>query len=173
MIGILLAPLPAVITVLLIAAAIIPWGGPPWAEMAVILLPLGGIYFWSVRRPHLMPAVLVFALGLVLDVLTHGPFGIWAGAALLVALLGRYARRARPQPGWTARTLHFVVTMALATAMVAALESGFAWRPMPIFIYAQALVAASLAYPVLAFVLSLLEPLWPAGEGRALFMRGD
>ena len=63
--------------------------------------------------------------------------------------------------------------MALATAMVAALETGFAWRVMPVLIYAQALVAAVLAYPVLAFVLSLLEPLWPAGEGRPLFMRGD
>ncbi len=173
MIGMMLAPLPAVITALLIAAAIIPWGGPAWAEMAVILLPLGGIYFWSVRRPHLMPAVLVFVLGLVLDVLTHGPFGIWAGAALVVALVGRTARRARPELGMTARTLSFVASMALATAMVAALETGFAWRAMPVLIYVQALVAAVLAYPLLAFVLSLLEPLWPAGEGRPLFMRGD
>ncbi len=173
MMAALLAPLPAAVTILLIIAAIIPWGGPAWAEMAVALLPVCGIYFWSVRRPQLMPAVLVFVLGIMLDVLTHGPLGIWACAGLMAALAGRVVRRVQPRIGWTSSAVCLVATLAASTALVGALEAGFAWRPMPALLYAQALLAACLAYPLLAGLLSLLDPLWPAADGRSLFLRGD
>lgn len=173
MIPVLLAPVPVLTTVLLIVVAVMPWGGPAWAEMALTLLPASSLYFWSVRRPHLVPAVLVFACGLVLDVLTHGPLGAWACAALAVAMAGRMTRRRRPALGWSGHIAAAAGALALATVLIAALEAAFVGRAVPVLLYAQALVAACLAYPILAGVLGLLDPLWPAADGRSLFARGD
>jgi rod shape-determining protein MreD len=40
-------------------------------------LPLIPIYYWSSHRPELLPAVVVFALGLLQDFATAGPVGVW------------------------------------------------------------------------------------------------
>ena len=173
MIQVLLAPIPVLITMLMIVVAVMPWGGPAWTETALALLPASCIYFWSRRRPQLIPAVVVFGCGLVLDVLTHGPLGVWACAALAVALAGRMARRVRPPLGWSKSAISAAGSLALAATLVAVLEAAFAWRAIPIVQQAQALAAACLAYPVLAGLLSLLDPLWPVADSRSLFARGD
>jgi rod shape-determining protein MreD len=169
----LLTPLPLVVTLLLIVVVCLPWGGPPWSETALMLLPAASIYYWSLRRPQLMPAVLVFACGLLLDVLTHGPLGVWALAALVVALTARRARRVRPVRGWLRSAAAGVATFAIALALVTGLEAAFAWRPIAVLPQLHALAAICMAYPVLAGLLSVFDPLWPAADGRSLFARGD
>ena len=171
--ALLLVPLPLLVTGILLVAAVLPWGGPDWTEMALALLPVGAIYFWSFRRPHLMPAVLVFLAGLLLDVMTHGPLGIWSCAALMAALAGRTARRARPDSGWLHSTFHMIMTLSISAAVVAALMSLYAWRLVPGLPLVHALAAACLGYPVLAGLLSLLDGAWPAADDRPLFLRGD
>jgi rod shape-determining protein MreD len=169
----LLTPLPIVVTLLLTIVVCLPWGGPPWSETALAALPAASIYYWSLRRPQLMPAVLVFACGLLLDVLTHGPLGIWAAAALMMALAGRKARRIRPALGWLRSAAAAAATFALALALVTGLEATFAWRPIALLPQLHALAAICIAYPVLAGLLCVFDPLWPAADGRSLFARGD
>jgi rod shape-determining protein MreD len=169
----LLSPLPLVVTLLLMLMVCLPWGGPPWSETALMLLPAASIYYWSLRRPQLMPAVLVFACGLLLDVLTHGPLGVWAVAALVVALAGRKARRIRPALGWLRSAAAAIATFAIALALVTGLEAAFAWHPIALLPRLHALAAICIAYPVLAGMLSAFDPLWPAADGRSLFARGD
>jgi rod shape-determining protein MreD len=169
----LLVPLPLVVTLLLSLVVCLPWGGPPWSETALMLLPAASIYYWSLRRPQLMPALLVFACGLLLDVLTHGPLGVWAVAALAVALAGRKARRIRPALGWLRSAAAAIATFAIALALATGLEGAFAWRPIALLPQLHALAAICMAYPVLAGLLSVLDPLWPAPDGRSLFARGD
>lgn len=36
------------------------------------------IYYWGVVRPEMFPSVAVFAVGLILDLLSGGPIGLWA-----------------------------------------------------------------------------------------------
>lgn len=50
------------------------------------LLVLSAVYYWSIYRPELVPAPLVFATGLLLDLLSGAPLGLTA--LLLVALHG-------------------------------------------------------------------------------------
>jgi rod shape-determining protein MreD len=170
---ILLAPLPVLLTLLLIIVAVLPWGGPDWSEMALALLPIAAIYFWSLRRPHLLPALGVLGLGIVLDVLSHSPLGVWTCAALIAALAGRIARRARPGYGWARSALHVGALLTLTTGFVAALLSAYAWAWVPVQPMGEALLAACLAYPVLAALLSLIDAAWPAAPDRPLFLRGD
>jgi rod shape-determining protein MreD len=171
--ALLLTPLPLVVTLLLIVVVCLPWGAQPWIETALSALPAASIYYWSLRRPHLMPAVLVFGCGLLLDVLTHGPLGVWAAGALVVALAGRMARQIRPALGWLRSAAAAVITFAFALALVTGLEAAVAWRPIALLPQLHALAAICLAYPVLAALLSVLDPLWPAADGRSLFARGD
>jgi rod shape-determining protein MreD len=171
--AVLLAPVPVLLTLVLIIAAVLPWGGPEWSEMALSLLPIAAIYFWSLRRPHLMPALAVFALGLVLDVLSHSPLGVWTCAALIAALAARHARRTRPGYGWMRSALHVVAVLTLSTGFVAGLLSAYAWTWVPAQPIGEALLVACLAYPVLAGSLSLVDAAWPAAPDRALFLRGD
>jgi rod shape-determining protein MreD len=173
MIAALLALLPVTVTLLMVLVAALPWGGPPWSETALALLPAASIYFWSLRRPHLMPALLVFSTGLVLDVLTHSPLGVWACTVLVVGLAGRVTRRVRPPLGWLGSAAALVATFAIATAIVGTLDAAIAWRPLAFAQHVQALAAICLAYPILAVLYALLERLWPVADGRSLFARGD
>lgn len=36
------------------------------------------IYYWGVVRPEMFPPVAVFAVGLILDLMSGGPIGLWA-----------------------------------------------------------------------------------------------
>lgn len=47
------------------------------------LFPLMAIFFWAMARPQLMPPVVVFLIGLLQDLLTGGPLGLWAFAYLI------------------------------------------------------------------------------------------
>jgi len=39
---------------------------------------LMAIYYWAVVRPEMFPAYAVFAVGLLSDLLSNGPIGLWA-----------------------------------------------------------------------------------------------
>ena len=126
MTAMLLTPLPVGSVLLLVLFAVLPWGGPDWLEMALALVPVGAIYFWSLHRPRLMPAAAIFVLGLVIDVMTQGALGIWASAALVAGLAGRLARRSRMHLGWARRAAFASAALAIATGDTAARE--WAWK---------------------------------------------
>lgn len=60
-------------------AATLPW--PP-------VLPLVVTFHWAVKRPGAMPVCLGFFAGLLTDLLSGGPLGVWSLIHTLVALLG-------------------------------------------------------------------------------------
>ena len=169
----LLAPVPVFVVLLLIIVAMIPWGGPDWVETALALIPVSAIYFWSLRRPRLMPALVVFALGLVLDVMTQGPLGVWTAAALVAGLAGRLARRSQQRIGWLRGAALVIITLAAATGLVTVMTSLYGWQLVAVRTVLEAFVGACLAYPLLAGLLSALDGLWPAAASRPLFLRGD
>ncbi len=42
------------------------------------IIPLVVVFFWSIYAPAYMPSVSVFLIGLLQDLLTGGPLGLWA-----------------------------------------------------------------------------------------------
>lgn len=53
------------------------------------LLPLITLYIWAVRRPRFVSPLLIFAVGLLQDLLIGGPMGVWALSYLLAFSLAR------------------------------------------------------------------------------------
>ena len=84
--------LPFAITVLLALAAAAPSRVPELAALmpAVTLI---SVYYWTIFRPDLMPALAVFAIGLFQDILSGVPLGVNALVLLLVYALVLGQRR--------------------------------------------------------------------------------
>ncbi len=71
---------------------ILSWIPSPIAGIAPFWsLPL--IYLWSFRYPYLMPGGLIFAIGLLSDVVIGTPLGVHAFALLGIAMLARIQQR--------------------------------------------------------------------------------
>ena len=47
------------------------------------IIPLVVIFFWSIYDPDFMPSLSVFFIGLLQDLLTGGPLGLWAAVYLV------------------------------------------------------------------------------------------
>jgi rod shape-determining protein MreD len=124
------ASVPAFCTLMLMLAATAPWGLP----MQATLLPavaVGSVWFWSLSRPAAFPPALVFALGIVLDLLGYLPLG--TGVVTLLAVHGIAARcrgRLASQPFrviWPA-----YAAVAIGTSLGGwAIASGLQWRWLP------------------------------------------
>ena len=71
------------LTVALVLLSVLPLHVPGFARV-MPLLPLMAVYHWAVNRPLLMPAYVVFAIGLLQDTLTGAPLGINALVFLVV-----------------------------------------------------------------------------------------
>lgn len=168
-----LAPLPVGTLSLLVLIASMPWGGPDWLELALLLLPAATVYFWSLRRPHLLPAPIVLAAGLVLDVLSNGPLGIWCTALLVVALMARLLQRARPRGGALLRGAGGLLALTMAAGIATLLNSLYAWDTVSPGQVAEALLAACIAYPIVTSLLTILDAAWSVPSERSLFVRGD
>ena len=68
---------PVALTLLLVILNVVPTHVPGIAR-GVPLLPLIAVFHWSIHRPHLMPALAVFLIGLFQDGLSGAPFGLHA-----------------------------------------------------------------------------------------------
>lgn len=75
--------MPVSMTLVLILLAVMPTKIPGWSHIAPALV-LMSVYYWAIYRPDLLPAPVVFALGLAQDLLGGAPIGVHA-FTLLVA----------------------------------------------------------------------------------------
>jgi len=112
------------LTVLLTLLNVLPLHIPGMARV-MPLLPLIAIYHWAVNRPHLMPAYVVFLVGLLQDILTGSPLGVSA-----IVFLGVY--------GVIASQRRFLVDKSFAViwlgfSLVAAGASAANWLLVSIF----------------------------------------
>lgn len=51
------------------------------------LVPLVVVFFWSIYGPDYMPSISVFFVGILQDLLTGGPLGLWAGVYLITQFI--------------------------------------------------------------------------------------
>lgn len=66
-------------TLLLFAVFVtLPWGLDPELTYVPPLLILTMVFAWTIRHPTLMPGLIVFVIGVAVDVVTASPLGFWA-----------------------------------------------------------------------------------------------
>lgn len=144
---------PGTTSALLLLFAAVPLGLPGQAELQASVA-LSCVFFWSLFRPSAMPPILVFALGLLVDLLGFAPPGVGVLALLLAHGFALRWRRELIRQGFLLVWLAFVCVAIGAAALQWALTSLLIFRLLPpgpgVF---QAAVGTGV-YPALAMLLT-------------------
>ena len=146
--------LPGLSLAVITLAAALPWGVSADVKPVVPMLPYLVCHFWTERRERAMPDWLVFAAGLVTDVLGQGPLGFWA----LVFLVGYAIVRLLTQAGRPGRAVSIVLFAATAGVLVALqwlLASLYYLRLADLVPLFNAAMIALAIYAVLALMLPI------------------
>ncbi len=155
-----LAIVPALFVALLTFVAVLPWGG--WHQLGSLLplLPMIGIYYWTIHQSQHMPVGIAFVCGMILDALTYGPLGLWALIYVIIHRSALICKSFKSLQSGFGRWLGFSFIIAIAVHSLWAVSSiysaaSLAWWPL-----AQTGALAVLLYPVFAGVF------WLGGAAR-------
>lgn len=162
-------PFPLLTVVAFAVLSALPWGGDETFRSVLPMTPLAAIHFWSVRRPHLMPAVGVFLLGLLLDLLSQGPIGFYTLLALIVGLI---SSQMAGLPSFRTR-----LGRALLALLVLSCAEGFAWGLASLYVYAMqpikpyvtAFLILSIGYPLMAVIFNFVDSLLLSRPQSSIF----
>ena len=144
--------LPGVQTVVVLLLLSAPLGIPGQAQLQPAWVQ-ASVFFWSLYRPASMPALLVFAVGLLLDLLAQGPVGIEVLVLLLIHAAALKSRRLLTRSGFAAVWLAFTGVALCAALLEYALVCLLTWRGLPLWPGVFEFCIAAGLYPFLAFYL--------------------
>ncbi len=150
--------IPFFVSLLLVLAAILPYGLPK-SSLAAPVLALISVYYWSVFRPELMPAGAAFLLGLMVDVLSGGPPGLNALVLILVHWAASGQRRALAGKSFAVGWLGYLLIAAGAAVvswLFASLFHATAIESVPLIV---SHAIGTTAYPLVAIFLSRMQNL--------------
>lgn len=152
------ALIPALLTAFLVVFVVVPLRAP---EVAPLVPALGvvAVYYWSVFRPDLMPAWLIFLLGLFQDLLTAAPLG--TGLLALVAIYFLVASQRRIFVNASFLLLWVVFALFAALALTLAWLAGSllvgSWGDARLLLLQYALTVG--IYPCLAWLFGRTQQL--------------
>ncbi len=152
------AGIPFSVSLMLVLAAMLPYGLPK-SSLAAPVLALISVYYWSVFRPELMPAGAAFLLGLLVDVLSGGPPGLNALVLIMVHWAASGQRRALAGKSFAVGWLGYLLIAAGAAVVnwfFASLFHTTAIESVPLIV-SHAIGTA--AYPLVAILLSRMQTL--------------
>lgn len=121
---------PGLQTVFVLLALSAPLGVPGQAQLQPAWA-MASVYFWSLYRPASMPALLVFVLGLLLDLLAQGPVGIQVLVLLLIHATVLKARRPLTRSGFAIVWLVFCGVATAGVLLEWLLVCLLTWRAVP------------------------------------------
>ena len=151
--------LPALVAFGLVLVAMVPLRLPDVSPV-VPALALVAVYYWAVHRPSLMPAWVVFLIGLFQDLLSGGPAGVGILSLLLVFSLVESLRRIMSNASFAAVWLVFCVVAAAALGVGWVLTCILEARlidPEPLFFRYLTTLAV---YPCLAWLFAQMQRAW-------------
>jgi rod shape-determining protein MreD len=147
--------LPFLLALIAVIFAIIPFHIPGNLEMTP-LYPLMVVFFWGNHRGDLMSPAPIFFTGLLYDLLSGAPPGLWALILLVchaLALILRDTFGTLLYSAW----MVFAVTCAVACTLAWLLGSLYDWNVMnPLPFAVQAAVSIAL-YPFFGFAFAFIE----------------
>ncbi|MEK7265680.1 MAG: hypothetical protein AAB227_06230 [Pseudomonadota bacterium] len=121
------------------------------------LIPLVVVYFWSLYSPGHLPAASIFAIGIIQDLLSGGPLGLWPAIYLTVQYIA-----ISQQSYFLGREVH-VVWMGFAVAAMSVsvilwlFMSLFSGALLPIGGLVLQMLTTIAVYPIFAIVFGSLH----------------
>ena len=154
---------PASLVLLLVVLQAIPWHLPALAGI-IPMLPMIGIYYWSVYRPDLLVPSVAFVTGLVNDVVVGGPIGISSLAFLVIQ--GMTASQTRFFNGKSFLVIWSGFALLVAGALLVELVMSslvFGRTPVLSAVGIQCALTVCL-YPPVSWLFSRLQLFWLRNE---------
>ena len=121
------------------------------------VLALAPIYYWVLVRPDLMPPVVVLMIGLLEDLLSGGPPGLWAAGCLAAYALADRERDIFAGLSGAGAILGFASAAFAASTVVYVLGSLVYWRFAPLGPLLLQCVVTVIFYPLLAIAMAWLQ----------------
>lgn len=148
--------IPAALGLSCVVAANIPitfLGG--W--MPVPLFALMPIYFWCLVRPDLISPSWVFAIGVLQDILSGGPPGIWTVSFVVsYAATDRMRETLAGLAGWGA-ILGFATSVLIASTTAYVTYGVYYWKSLPISPFAIQFAVTVLLYVPAAYLMGFVH----------------
>jgi len=149
---ILSSVLPATFAIVAVVVANLPislFGG----LIPAPLLALMPIYFWVLVRPDLMPPAAVLGIGLLEDLFSGGPPGLWAAGFLAAYALTDRQRDSFAGLSGFGAILGFAAVMGMAAGIAYILASLAYLRPTPLAPLLLEVAVTIAIYPLAAVVI--------------------
>jgi rod shape-determining protein MreD len=121
------------------------------------VLALAPIYYWVLVRPDLMPPVAVLMIGLLEDLLSGGPPGLWAAGCLAAYALADRERDVFAGLSGPGAILGFASAAFAAAGAVYLLGSLVYWRLAPLGPLLLQSVVTVIFYPLIAILMAWLQ----------------
>jgi rod shape-determining protein MreD len=151
-----LLTLPFVIGLVCVLLSFVPLSAIFGADVAPAF-GLMAVYYWAVHRPDVFPPYAVFALGLLYDLLSAGPLGLWALVYVVIYGIVLTQRQLFVGRAFTLFWSGFLVS-AMMTALFAWILASFYFgkimSPIPVLTQMAATVAL---FPLFAKLFELLQ----------------
>jgi rod shape-determining protein MreD len=122
---------PSLVVFMLVLLSVVPLRIPYYAPVAP-LLPIVAVYYWTIHRGDLMPAWVIFLLGLLYGILVGAPLGIHAVVFLACSALVAGQRRSLVGKSFLVLWWGFALVIAVGTAVEWLLFSAWFWQGMPV-----------------------------------------
>jgi rod shape-determining protein MreD len=120
-------------------------------------LALGCVYFWTLVRPDLMPASVVLAIGLLEDLLSGGPPGLWAAGYLAAYWLTDRERETFASFHGVAAVVGFAGAMLVAAGAAYGLDALVYLRLAPVPPLLLESVSTVVFYPLIAISMGWVQ----------------
>jgi rod shape-determining protein MreD len=121
------------------------------------LLALVPVYFWCLVRPDLMTPAAAFAIGLMEDVLSGGPPGVWTLSFVLTYVLVSRQRDSFASLSGLAAVLGFASAAAFCCATAWTIIAILDWRLPPVSPIVGELIMTVLFYAPVALLVGWLH----------------
>jgi rod shape-determining protein MreD len=121
------------------------------------LLAFAPVYFWALMRPDLMPPTAVLFIGLVEDLLSGGPPGLWAAGFLAAYAFTDRQRESLAGLSGIGAVVGFAAAMLIASAVAYVLASLVYWRLAPIAPLFLTAVVTIAFYPLAAWFMGWVQ----------------
>ena len=121
------------------------------------IIPLIVVFFWSIYGPDYMPSVSAFFIGLLQDLLSGGPLGLWAGVYLITQYLVLTQRAYFVGREQKVVWLGFAFAAANACVILWLVMSLMSGVLLPVRALLAQMVATVLFFPVFSFAFGELH----------------
>lgn len=147
---------PVGLTLLLLLIGLLPWHFPELGSIGISLV-IVSVFYWSLKKPHLMTPWSALSIGLISDLLGVTPMGVGTISLLvLYGLVRSQARALRNMPFlviWGTFILMAAITILLGWLLTSAMDVHFPDIRPALFLYLFDIVC----YPPLSYVFDRLQ----------------